>query len=97
MNNSVMWAGIVGFFAPVVLQFIQQESWSRKVQAVVAFLFCLVVTVPTVYLAHPGDLSATDYVKSALVVLVATIAFYKGFWNPAGVTPTNHAEATGRG
>lgn len=85
-TNALMWAGIVGFLSPIVLQFITMASKDSRVQAGVAFVFELLVSIPTVYFA--GNLDLGNYVKTALVVVTLAIAAYKGFWKPAGVTPS---------
>jgi hypothetical protein len=93
MSNAVMWSGIVGFLSPLVIQFLAKSGWPKAKQAVVALVFCLLVSIPTVYFA--GNFEADDLAKSALIIFTVAIASYKGFWNPVGVTPTNHAETTG--
>jgi hypothetical protein len=91
MTNAIMWAGIVGFLSPVVIQFIAKSGMSRQVQAGIAFLFCLAVAIPTAYFAPNSDLDVHDYTKSALIIFTVAIASYKGFWNPVGVAPSNHS------
>jgi hypothetical protein len=85
-TNALMWAGIVGFLSPIVIQFITSVSKDSRVQAAIAFAFELVIAIPTVYFA--GNLDLGNYVKTALVVVTLAIAGYHGFWKPAGVTPS---------
>jgi hypothetical protein len=91
-----MWAGIVGFVSPLVIQFLAKSGLSRQLQALIAFGFCVVVAGVTVYFEHPGDLTTTDYVKDLLVVFSAAIVAYKGFWNPVGATPSNAVDSHNR-
>lgn len=92
MTNAVMWAGIVGFLSPLVVQQLARSGLTKQVQALIAFVFCAVVAVPTAAFAPGSDLSVDSFVKSALIVFTIAIASYKGFWNPVGVTPSNHSE-----
>lgn len=95
MTNAIMWAGIVGFLSPVVIQFLAKTGWPRQYQAAAAFVFCLLAAIPTAAFAPNSDLSVHDYTKSALIIFTVAIASYKGFWNPIGVTPSNSAEHSG--
>jgi len=81
-----MWAIIVGFFSPIVLSVIQQPKWSERVQSIVAFVYSLIAGAITAYFSGAFD-SVANAVTAILLVLVATIAFYKGFWKPTGVSP----------
>jgi hypothetical protein len=94
-TNALMWAGIVGFLSPVVLQFITSVSRDSRVQSAIAFAFELVVAIPTVYFA--GNLDLGNYVKTALIVVTLSIAAYHGFWKPAGVTPSTTVIKRGAG
>jgi len=89
MSNAVMWSAIVGFLSPVVIQFLAKSGWTRARQALVAFAFCALISIPTVYFA--GNFEADDLVKSALIIFTVAISSYKGFWQPVGVTPSTHA------
>lgn len=86
MSNLEMWALIVGFALPPALSFIIQTGWSQRLQAVVAFLACALASAGTVYLQ--GELTLERWVEAGLVILVTTIATYKGFWKPTGISPS---------
>jgi hypothetical protein len=86
VSNLQMWSLIVGFLTPPVLAIIQQGGWSKRVRAVVAFAAAMVAGAGTAY--FQGDLTGRRFVEAALVVLVATIAAYQGFWKPTDVAPT---------
>lgn len=89
MSNLEMWALIVGFLLPPVLSILIQTGWSAQVQSVVAFLAAALAGAGTAY--FQGDLTGKRFVEAALVVLVTTIATYKGFWKPTKVSPTIEA------
>lgn len=85
MSNLEMWALIVGFLLPPALSFVIQTGWSQRLQSIVAFAAAAVAAAGTAY--FQGDLTGRRFVESGLVVLVTTIATYKGFWKPTGVAP----------
>lgn len=85
MSNFEMWSLIVGFALPPALSVIIQSGWSQRLQSVVAFLACAVAGAGVAY--FQGDLTGRRFVEAGLVVLVAAIATYKGFWKPTGVSP----------
>lgn len=85
MTNLAMWATIVGFLAPPVIAIIQQSKWSNRVRAVVTFLLALVAGAGTAY--FQGDLTGKRFVEAAMIVFVAAIAAFYGFWKPTGVAP----------
>jgi len=95
MSNLEMWALIVGFLLPPALSIIIQTGWSEQVQAIVAFLACALAGAGTAY--FQGDLTGERFVEAGLVVLVTTIATYKGFWKPTKVSPTIEAATSAGG
>ena len=90
MGNLEMWSLIVGFFLPSVISFLVQTGWSQRLQSVVMFVACAVAALVTVYLQ--GDLTGERFVEAGLVILVTTIATYKGFWKPTGISPGSEAK-----
>jgi len=89
MSNLEMWALIVGFLLPPALSIVMQTGWSQQLQAVVAFVACAAAGAGTAY--FQGDLTGERFVEAGLVILVTTIATYKGFWKPTRVSPTIEA------
>jgi L-lactate permease len=81
-----MWALVVGFLLPPALSVVMQTGWSERLQAAVAFVACALAGAGTAY--FQGDLTGRRFVEAGLVVLVTTIATYKGFWKPTKVSPT---------
>jgi hypothetical protein len=85
-----MWALIVGFFLPPVQAIIQQTSWGTRLRAVVNFAACAVAGAGVAY--FQGDLTGRRFVEAGLIVLVASIATYKGTWKPTGIAPAVEAK-----
>ena len=85
MTDLMMWSLIVGFFMPPVQAVIQQTNWSSRLRAGVNFVACFVAGVGVAF--FQGDFTGRRVVGSVLVVLVTTIAVYKGTWKPTGVAP----------
>jgi hypothetical protein len=85
--NAAMWAGLVGFLTPPVIQIITRNIGSKQLQAITAFIFELLVAIPTAYFA--ADLTVQDYVKSALIVFTLAMVSYQSVWKPTGVTPSS--------
>lgn len=90
----MMWSLIVGFFMPPVQAVIQQTGWSSRLRAVVNFVACAVAGAGVAF--FQGDFTGKRFVESALVVLVTTIAVYKGTWKSTGIAPAIE-EATSPG
>lgn len=95
MSNLEMWSLIVGFLLPPALSIVMQTGWSQQLQAIVAFAACAIAGAGTAY--FQGDLTGERFVEAGLVILVTTIATYKGFWKPTGVSPTIEAATSAGG
>lgn len=85
MTNLVLWSTLVGFFAPPILAVIQQAKWSNRVRASVTFAAAVVAGAGTAY--FQGDLTGRRFVEAGMVILVAGISTYHGFWKPTGIAP----------
>jgi ABC-type transport system involved in cytochrome c biogenesis permease subunit len=83
MSNAALFAIIVGFIQPLVLQFLLQSKWSSQVQAIAAFVFSILTGGATAYFA--GAFTGLGIITTILLVAVVSIAFYRGFWKQ--VTP----------
>jgi hypothetical protein len=87
ITNAAMWASIVGFLSPLVIQFITNAlPGKRREQAVVGFVFSLLIAIPTEYFA--GNLTWRDWVRSSMIVFIAAMVSYESLWKPTGVTPS---------
>lgn len=82
-----MWSLVVGFFLPVAIAFIQQRHWKNGFRAIVAFLCCLLAASGTV-LIQVGSWDWHKWVQSALLIVVASISTYHGFWKPTTIAPS---------
>jgi hypothetical protein len=85
MSNLELWAIVVGTISPLVIAVIQQRNWASHVKAVVTVVAAIVIGLGNVY--FNGMFNLTDMAKSILLVFVATIVTYQGFWKPVGVAP----------
>ena len=85
MDNLTMWTLIVGFLLPNVVALVEQPSWSKPARTAVSAVVSVLGGAGTAYFA--GDFVAKDVITSILIVGVASITFYKGFWKPAGIAP----------
>ena len=88
-----MWSLIVGFLLPPAIAVVQQPRWSEPVRAIVMFVVCLIAAAGTAY--FQGDLTGRRWIQAALLIVVATIATFKGLWKPTRVAPEIEA-ATSR-
>lgn len=93
MSNLAMWSLIVGFLLPPAIAVVQQPRWSEPVRAIVMFVVCLIAAAGTAY--FQGDLTGRRWIQAALLIVVATIATFKGLWKPTRVAPEIEA-ATSR-
>jgi hypothetical protein len=84
-SNLVMWAGVVGFFMPILLAIVQQPSWSSPVRSMVMFVASVIAGAGTVYFQGAWD--TTNLVTTILFVMVTAIATYKGLWKETGIAP----------
>jgi hypothetical protein len=80
------WAIITGFFLPPLISLVQKSTWSQRVQATVMFVVALSVTLLQLWLYGQLD-NFTDPAAAIILVLVTTIASYKGLWKPTGISP----------
>lgn len=85
MSDAQMWALIVGFLAPPVIAVAQQPSWPDWLRSLVTVAFSVVAGTGTVWLT--GNFEPADLVSSVLLILVTSIAAYKGVWKPTTIAP----------
>lgn len=84
MTDTAMWAVVVGFVSPLVLKFLIAAKWRPWVKSAVAFLFSAIIGTLTALLT--GAFEGLGIPSTILLVLVVSIASYKGFWD--NVVPT---------
>ena len=83
MDNLTMWSLVVGFLSPAVIAILQRPTWSKERRTLLAAAFSIVGGLVTAWLG--GELDGAGVTTAVLTVAVATITFYKGLWQPAGV------------
>lgn len=89
MGDAAMWALIVGFISPIVLNFIISALWPSWVKSLIAFGFSAVVGVITALIA--GAFQGLSIVSTILLVLVVSITSYQNFWK--NVAPNMQRDA----
>lgn len=82
-TDASLFAIIVGFLQPIVLNFILQSGWKDRTQALVAFAFSVLTGGLTAFFL--GAFNGLSIVTTVLLVFVVSISSYKGFWQK--VTP----------
>lgn len=94
-SNIQLWASVVGFLVPIATAIIVQRGWSAAVQSVANFVVSAIAAAGTQYFEGNLDGSNIDgFIRTFLVVFVASIASYHGFFRPTNIAPRIEA-ATG--
>jgi hypothetical protein len=84
MTNSEMFSFLVGALLPAILAIIIRRRWTNDVKATIAFLACVPAALGTAY--FNGVLafaSRKEITTDVLIIMVATFAFYEGFYKHA--------------
>ncbi|UDL16237.1 membrane protein [Microbacterium phage Kozie] len=84
MTDAAMWAVIVGFFVPVVINFIVSATWSAATKAAVAFVVSAIAGAGTAFFT--GAYAGLGIPSAILLTFVVAIASYSQFWKQ--VAPT---------
>lgn len=84
-GNAALWLIISGWLSPLAISVVQQTKWSARRQAVVAFLFYVLVAAVTAWLN--GIFTTFGIVTAILVVFVTGSTSYRNLWKPTGVAP----------
>ncbi len=84
MSDSDMWTGIVGFLLPLAIAVIIKEGWTKELQAVIAFVACLVAAVGSAYFA--GQLDPKGVVHDMLIVFTLAMTSFGFLWKPTGIS-----------
>lgn len=85
-SNAILYSGLVGFFLPLAIAVVIQQSWPSNAKAATAFGCCLLASIGTAYFG--GLLDYTDVARCFLVVFTLAVSSYIGLWKPSGVAPT---------
>lgn len=84
MDNLALWSLVIGFISSTfIIPIIQQPRWSSAMRALITFGYSIVVGAGNAY--FNGDFNLKDIASSVLVILVSSIAIYKGFAQPTGI------------
>jgi hypothetical protein len=78
MGDAAMLALVIGFLAPLVLNFIINATWPKWVKPLVAFAFAAVAGVITAWVT--GAFEGLSIVSTILLILVVSITAYQNFW-----------------
>lgn len=90
MGDAALWAVIVGFVSPIVLNLLINATWSDKKKSLVAFGFSALVGAITAFIA--GAYEGLGIPSTVLLTAVVSISAYKGFWKNV-TTQRGQAEA----
>lgn len=89
MTDAAMWAVIVGFFVPVVINFIVSATWSAAAKSAVAFVVSAIAGAGTAFFT--GAYEGLGIPSAILLTFVVAIASYSQFWK--NVAPTMQRNA----
>lgn len=84
--NLALWSGVVAFFLPLLLSFLNQCHWPSPVKGIAFFIAAMGAAAGTAY--FQGDLTGKRFIDSALIIVAGGIVFYQGFWKPTGISPS---------
>jgi hypothetical protein len=84
MSNLQLISAFIGLVMPLVVSVINQEHWSSPVKGLVAVLVSLVASVVTTW--AQGGLHSHSLASSFLIIFGATLATYRVFWKPTGIS-----------
>ncbi len=91
MTDAAMWAVIVGFVSPLVLNFIINATWASWVKALVAFGFSAVIGTVTAIIA--GAYEGLGIPSTILLTAVVAITSYQSFWKQVAPNLQRGSEA----
>lgn len=78
MTDTAMWAVVVGFFMPLIINFVVSAKWSPAAKALVSFGVSAVVGAITAWLT--GAYTGLGIPSAILLTFVVAIAAYSQFW-----------------
>ncbi|UOE45461.1 hypothetical protein [Agromyces larvae] len=84
MTDAAMWAVIVGFFIPVIINIIVSATWPAWAKSVTAFAVSAVAGAGTAWFT--GAYAGLGIPSAILLTFVVAIAAYSQFWRK--VAPT---------
>lgn len=90
MNEETLGiAGVIGFFLPIIISFIQQSNWKPGAQAVIAFIVCVVAAIIGSFFVDGVDLKNPewDWIAWFGAIWGSAMLSYSRFWKPTTVSP----------
>lgn len=78
MTDAAMWAVIIGFFVPIVINLIVNAAWSSWVKSVVAFVVSAIAGAGTAFFT--GAYEGVGVPSAILLTFVVAISSYSQFW-----------------
>lgn len=89
LDTPALWALAIGFVTPPVVAVMQEQKWSARTKAIVAFAFYLLIATATAYFT--GLFTAPDIGRLWLLIFLSASTSYRNFWKPTGVAPAIEA------
>jgi hypothetical protein len=84
MSNLQLWSAFVGIVLPNVVSLVNQAHWPSWLKGAVAVVACAIAAIITTDLQ--GGFHGRSFATSFLIVLSATLATYRVFWKPTGIS-----------
>lgn len=84
MTDAAMWAVIIGFFIPVVMNFLLNAAWPSWLKSVLAFVASAIAGAGAAFFT--GAYEGLGVPSAILLTFVVAIAAYSQFWKQ--VAPT---------
>jgi hypothetical protein len=78
MTDAALLAVIIGFLAPLVLNFIVSATWPAWAKSLAAFVFAAVAGILTAWIT--GAFQGLSILSTVLLILVVSITSYQNFW-----------------
>lgn len=85
LDTPALWALAVGFITPPIVSVLQEQNWSARTKALVAFVFYFLIALVTAYFA--GLFTVADIGRLWLLIFLSASTSYRNFWKPTGVSP----------
>ena len=94
MTNLDLVSALVGVLLPPLVAVVNQPRWPSWARALVAVVSSVAAGGMTAWVA--GDLAGMSGLRAVLVVVAATLAAYRAWWQPSGIAPwLEHLTAVG--
>jgi hypothetical protein len=85
LDTPALWALVVGFITPPIISVIQENKWSARTKALVAFAFYLMIAAVAAWFA--GLWTVPDVGRLWLLIFLSASTSYRNFWKPTGISP----------